>query len=288
MKIPFINYAGLEKPTKQIQEWIHYHALGIVAAPQGAGLTRFLEHCVLSSEHKVASIQLFEPNKAQIRSLQLASSATAVAFSLLWSQLNRLNRPHSDLHKLPNYSTSIAPLTDRDFLKAYDSILSILENARSTVDAIIVDNAHLGDAKLFTILMQLIDECRIPPALILGVRLEEHATPDEALQRYRRVVPALEQRRKPILALEKISYEIFDREILPLLLLNSHIDLDSRVEEEQDRVANELWTHIRGNWHRIHQLYTALQIHVTPRLDQTWLLSWEGYQQVLQELKGNI
>ncbi len=286
MKIPFVDYSGLAHPKKCLQEWIQYHTVGIIAAPQGAGLTRLLEHTVVNTTLKIAYIQLFEPHKAQVRTVKIASSATVIGFSLLWSQLNRLSRPHSDAQKIPNYPSSIAPVTDRDFLKAYDGILSLLENPRSSVEAIIIDNAHLGDSKLFTILLQLIDECHIPPALILGVRLEGFAKADEALSRQRAVIPQLEQRRKPILSLEKITLEVFDEEILPRFLWHSNMYLDPAVDAQQDAVAAALWDRTNGNWHRMHLLYTALQIHAVATEEQTLVLTWAAYKKILQELDG--
>lgn len=286
MKIPFVAYSGLEQPKEYVQQCMHAHALGILAAPAGSGLTRLLEHSVQTSAVKVAHIRLFEPHKAQVRTSKLASSATVIAFSLLWSQLNRLSRPHSDRQKIPQYATYIAPLTDRDFLKAYDGLLQLLDHPRSAVEAIIIDNAQHGDAKFFNILLQLLDECHIPPALILGVRLEGHAKANEALSRQRAVVPALEHRRRPTSTLSRMTDKMFDAEILPALLLQSKIYLDEQVAHEQDQVLTQLWDRTNGNWHRLHLLYTALQMYTVPTQQQTLELTWDAYQKVLHELDG--
>lgn len=286
MMIPFVQSPPIDETIAYIQQCVKYHAIGIISAPRGAGLSRILQHCCEVSTYPLIQIALFEPAKSTVRGLQIASAISAVGYSLLWAALNRRSRPQSELQRFVHHTQAMVPLTDNSFLKAHDAILGMLDNPRRVIEGILIDNADLVDVKFCKLLLTLRNESHQPPAIIFGVRQEGFATHTEALQTQRNVIPTLEDVCQPIHPLKAMTRELFDEIILPHLLNDQNIVLDPLVEAESDSIVDVLWRETQGNWRRIQRFYDTLMM-VVQRRDTAGTLVWtmEGYTDVVAALK---
>jgi hypothetical protein len=249
-KLPFIAHTGVVGPLQSINEAIQQRSVATIGGLMGVGLTRLLEHIVLTSADRIALVRVVETHRRTFGQTHLASPITLMTFSRLWHVLQRLVRPHTPDNRLPDQAFT-TPSTDKQYLRLYDSILNTLDNQRSPIAGLIFDNAHFLDQTTLKHLFALREETRVPFAMIFGVQMESHATAEEIMGKQLKMVPTLKQQRFTASMLNKMDITLFAGEILSQLLFDSNIEPDTVVEERNQAVSQALWARTQGNWHRL-------------------------------------